>query len=551
MIRRYSIRRLAAFLGLLAVGLFFLPRSVLAHSLLQAAEPRSGAVVKQAPTWVRLQFSEPVEAPFTPLMVYDSAGSRVDKRDAQVDPGDPTAVIVGLQPVPDGFYTVSYRVTSADGHPIEGAYGFSVGEKAAEGRPIIQQKGPELLPVVGLVRGVVAWASVALVGLALFWVLIWRPLLPTAHDRRFQGALLLLAGGLLVTGIMEVGLYAVRASGEAFSLGLLLQGFLRTRVGLLLLLRMGLALLVGLVIPGLVAWTGTQDGGAIRRWLTPALAGLLGGGLLLTLSLNSHAAAVEGWLPLVADGLHLVAAALWLGGIFGFVLTLPGLAVPNKVALLPRVVRRFSLVATGSILLLAGTGLYTALLHVDGWDELVKTDWGSALLVKLGLLVPLLLLGLINLRRGGRREFHHIVVGELLLISALFVAVGYLTSVPPANVAVVVAGPYQQSQTVDGLQVELRIEPFQFGYNDAVVLVQKPDGTKVEGANVGLRLMMLEMEMGRQDPDAKEEASGQYRAPQILLGMPGRWRVEVVVLTKEGQEVRVPFELKVPKQLAQ
>lgn len=520
-------------------------------------------MVKQAPPWVRVQFNEPVEAAFTPLMVYDRAGNRVDKGDGQVDPGDRSAVIVGLKALPEGFYTVSYRVTSADGHPVEGAYGFTVGARSPQGELLYQAaKGPELLPVVGLVHGATAWVTVFLAGLPLFLALVWRPVFPSGDQGRFAVVMALLAGGLVLVGLVEVGLYAVRASGEGFSPGLLVQGLLQTRVGLIWLLRMGLGLLVGLVLPGVGAWlTPVASGGAtpsertqipggtrsLPRWLLPVLNGLVGAGLLLPLSLSSHAAAAAGWTPLLADWVHLVAAALWAGGLLGFVLALPGRGRQEP---LPAAVRRFSVMATAAILLLGVTGVYAALLHVEAWDQLIKTEWGQSLLVKLVLLVPLLLLGLINLRRGGRRPFRHLVAGELVLMTALFAAVGYLTSVPPAKVAALPKGPYVQAKADQGVQVTLRIEPFQFGYNDAVILVQRADGSPVQGANVGLRLTMLEHDMGRQDPDAKEEAPGRYRAPEILLGMDGNWRIDVVVLTKEGQEVRIPFAVIVPKQLA-
>ncbi|HLO01826.1 MAG TPA: FixH family protein [Symbiobacteriaceae bacterium] len=535
---RTGIRRLAALLGLLAVGLFLVPGTALAHAVLQSSEPRSGAVVQTAPPWVRVQFNEPVEAAFTPLMVYDRAGNRVDKGDAQVDPGDATAAIVGLQSLPEGFYTVSYRVTSADGHPVEGAYGFSVGAKAVEGEPLYQAKSTALVQAVGLVHGLAAWGVVLLAGLPLFLAFVWRPVFPQGADR-FTAILAGLAGGLILIGLGEVGLYAVRASGEGFSAGILIQALFKSRVGLLWLLRMGLGLVAGLVLPGIAKWLGGP------RLLT-VINGLVAGGLLLTLSLSSHAAAAGGALPILADWLHLVAASFWAGGLLGFVLALPG---ADREAL-PQAVRRFSVVVTGAVLLLGTTGLYATLLHVDAWSELVKTEWGQSLVTKLVLLIPLLLLGLINLRREGRRPFRHLVAGELVLITALFVAVGYLTSVPPAKVAALPQGPFAQTQTVDGLQVTLQIEPFQFGYNDALIQVAGRDGSPVAGANVGLRITMLEHEMGKQDPEAKEEASGHYRAPEILLAMEGKWRVEVVILTAAGQEVRVPFEVRVPKQLA-
>lgn len=530
-------RRLVALLGLLAVALFFVPETALAHAVLQSSEPRSGSVVETSPPWVRVQFNEPVEAAFTPLMVYDRSGNRVDKGDAQIDPGDASGIIVGLNSLPEGFYTVSYRVTSTDGHPIEGAYGFSVGTKVAEGEPLVPTQEVALEQAVGVVHGVAAWGAVLLAGLPLFLTFVWRPVY-LQTGKGVTAILGALAVGLVVVGLVEVGLYAVRASGEAFSLGLLVQALLRTKVGLLWLLRMGLGLVLGLILPSVASWLGES------RTLD-AVNGLVSGGLLLTLSFSSHAAAEPGALPIAADWVHLVAAALWAGGILGFVLVLPGAEREP----LPKAVRRFSIMATGSILLLGVTGIYATLLHVDAWTELGNTAWGLSLLTKLALLIPLLLLGLFNMRRAGRRPFRHLAAGELVLITALFVAVGFLTSVPPAKVAALPKGPFIQAQTVEGIHVMLRIEPFQFGYNDAQIQVVRTDGSPVEGANVGLRITMLEHPMGKQDPTAKEEAPGRYRAPDILLGMDGHWKVEVVVLTASGQEVRIPFDVNVPKQL--
>lgn len=100
----------------------------LAHSELEGASPAEGERLGQAPTEVRLTFSEPVEAAFSPLEVYDAAGSRVDGDDAQSDPGDPGVVSVSLQEgLPAGPYAVRWTVTSADGDPVSGEYSFEVG----------------------------------------------------------------------------------------------------------------------------------------------------------------------------------------------------------------------------------------------------------------------------------------------------------------------------------------------------------------------------------------------------------------------------------------
>ena len=152
----------------------------------------------------------------------------------------------------------------------------------------------------------------------------------------------------------------------------------------------------------------------------------------------SHAAATGRFWPLVADWTHAVAAGVWTGGLVGFVIavfsgSLRGLPPDRRAKLRERSVRRFSLLATSGVAVIAVTGLYATLLHVPSPQSLVDTPYGRVLLVKLGLLTLVLAIGACNLLLRGRGPFGRLVVVELLLALALFVATGFLTSLPPAS----------------------------------------------------------------------------------------------------------------------
>lgn len=100
---------------------------VLAHARFVDAEPARGAELQQAPEQVLIRFSEPVEAEFSPVEVSNSEGERVDQDNARIDPDDARVVVEDLNSdLPDGTYTVEWRVTSVDGHAIDGAYEFAV-----------------------------------------------------------------------------------------------------------------------------------------------------------------------------------------------------------------------------------------------------------------------------------------------------------------------------------------------------------------------------------------------------------------------------------------
>ena len=113
----------AVALGLLAVGAWASPAA--AHASLVSVDPADGARLDESPDVVRLTFSEHVSADLGGVQVLDSDGDQVQEGAARVDGA---TVEVDLAPdLPDGTYVISYRVVSADGHPVRGASVFGVG----------------------------------------------------------------------------------------------------------------------------------------------------------------------------------------------------------------------------------------------------------------------------------------------------------------------------------------------------------------------------------------------------------------------------------------
>jgi methionine-rich copper-binding protein CopC len=135
MTSRTGGRRLVALMGLSAAWLLLSCVPALAHARLVQEEPPDGATLAESPDRVELRFSEPVAAEFSPLEVRDSDGKRVDKDDARVDPDDARVLLAGLKELSEGSYTVKWRVTSIDGHVVEGRYGFAVTDAGGDQPP--------------------------------------------------------------------------------------------------------------------------------------------------------------------------------------------------------------------------------------------------------------------------------------------------------------------------------------------------------------------------------------------------------------------------------
>jgi copper resistance protein C len=165
--------RLAALLGLSAAWLLLLCAPALAHARLVETYPTGGGILAEPPEQVQLLFNEPIEAEFEPLEVYDQGGERVDEDDARVSPNDAKLLVADLGGLSEGSYTVEWRVTSADAHPISGAYEFVVDTPAADAG---EGAGQPIAPIVRSAeqeetRSVWDINQVALLGLLLVGVL--------------------------------------------------------------------------------------------------------------------------------------------------------------------------------------------------------------------------------------------------------------------------------------------------------------------------------------------------------------------------------------------
>jgi len=128
--------------GLLALGGVLAAAAVStgevsAHATLESADPANGSMLAAAPDHVELVFSENVGKPAA-LAVLDPASDEVAGGELQVvnDTMSRTYAPAAFAPA---VYTISYQVTSADGHPISGTLTFMVhgeGESAVPVPPV-------------------------------------------------------------------------------------------------------------------------------------------------------------------------------------------------------------------------------------------------------------------------------------------------------------------------------------------------------------------------------------------------------------------------------
>lgn len=115
--------------ALLAVVVLAGPAS--AHTTLQKASPGIGSTVGP-PNMITLTFADPVR--FTRVLVWDAAGRRYQSGASFAVDNTVTEKVAST--LPNGVYTVVWRVVAPDGHPVEGTYQFTVAGSTAAAAPV-------------------------------------------------------------------------------------------------------------------------------------------------------------------------------------------------------------------------------------------------------------------------------------------------------------------------------------------------------------------------------------------------------------------------------
>ncbi|MDM4719525.1 copper resistance protein CopC [Micromonospora sp. WMMA1363] len=132
-VRRPTVAGIAA-AALTVVALLLVPAApAAAHNALKAATPAKDARLTEPPKQITLEFLQKLNPAFTTITLSDATLQKVPTSEPTVDGGEGTITVD--QALPNGTYTVAYRVVSADGHPVQGSYRFTVADPTASGSP--------------------------------------------------------------------------------------------------------------------------------------------------------------------------------------------------------------------------------------------------------------------------------------------------------------------------------------------------------------------------------------------------------------------------------
>ncbi|GAB2733651.1 copper resistance CopC/CopD family protein [Streptomyces bullii] len=375
-----------------------------AHAALTGSDPRQGAVVDKAPDRISLTFSEQVAMSDDALRVLDPKGKRVDTG-KPFDVSGTTYAVDLHSGLPDGTYTVSYQVVSADSHPVAGAYTFSIGAPSKTSVAVAGQEAGG--GIVGWLYGLGRYVSYAgfivMAGGAAFVLACWP------RGSGVRAVQRLVVSGWVALTAATLALLLLRGSytgsgkiGDVFDLALVGQ-VLQTKTGAALVSRLLLLAAAALFVAVLF---GTYDKreDEEKQDLTFGLAvggSVVAAGIAASWAMSEHASTgLQTGIAMPVDVVHLLAVAAWLGGLTALLVAL--YRAPADTPVDTAAVRRFSRVAFGSVLALVATGAYQSWRQLGSWSAFTDTRYGQLLLVKIGLVAVLVGTAWISRRWTGR-----------------------------------------------------------------------------------------------------------------------------------------------------
>lgn len=413
---------------------------VLLHASLLRSIPAANSHLTKLPESIRLVFSEQIVPELSQITLVRPDGSGTQLRVAN-DPHDGHTLVgsvVGGAPT-SGPYKVSWRVLSADGHPVAGSFSFTIegardtsrsiaplqvtATSTAVGGPTVSPSSvaapdEKQIPVfASLFRGLGLGAMMTGMGV-LFFVVTSRERRNLARPKVIVRAITI--GAILLVAHLIAWLDHVSPTGSLS--GDFLRSMLGSTIGRVELLRTILALLTLWAI-------------ALARRTTPAL--MLGGACLLVSGAIGHPAAIDPYWTIPAKMLHLVAGSVWIGGLVWLV----WLSRCDEPACRVEA-RRVSSVALIAVIVIALSGLLQTFFFLNTPADLTGSPYGRRVLAKMIGLAILVGLGAYN-RFGllpsldstdGPKKLSRSVRVEVAVLTMIIVIGGFLAYEPTPTI---------------------------------------------------------------------------------------------------------------------
>jgi copper transport protein len=483
-----------------------IPKIAFAHALLEKAKPAPNSHLQSSPKKLVLLFNERLEDELYSIKVFNNDGKMISKSKTELSL-DQKQLKQSIASLVNGSYTVSYSVLSADGHPIKGSYIFSVGEASVE----IVKPTQNVKSNYSIVK-IFYFVALLLVTGWMLWGEGSKTLLVNRKSYRRISLYFLLFFLVMNIGWGYVQFIEIIGSWGEF-VSLLTGTALGVSWGISLLLS-----ILGFVVLLRVNWLD-------RLWA------LL---LLAVKSINGHAMGFDPpVLSVLMDIFHLIAAALWVGGLFYIVIfwrkqrknVVRFMAVFSKIALL-------------SLIVLTITGMLLTVTYLSDINYLFYTQWGSWLIAKMVLVFLVIVLGSVIrlfLKKKQERIIGKLIMVDFALMILITIIVGIFTNLSPLPENKPLVWKMQKEE----IEFTATIAPKVAGENMFMV--------EARSEEEGIEIKRMELFLKNKDnpevapiqvafPAYEQAKRVHYMVDGPYLPFAGNWTVEIRILDSEDNE---------------
>jgi copper transport protein len=354
----------------------------LAHAQLVQSDPMPKAALQSLPAAVTLLFTEAVTPAGPGIRVFSPSGNQVAGL-TEVRGAVLTAPLTSRE---TGTFVVAWQVFAADTHPSRGSFSFDVARASSNPYSALldaSQIGTST-PFGLAMQALARWVHFAGFALA-FGVVAYRVLM--RRDEEFKR---LVGVGVALLIVAEPMALIAQLASLSFD-GDTAIAVLGSNFGRLLGLRLGAVLLLWTLIPTRRSW--------------PPL--VIGGVVALLDGLSGHAIPAFPGVGQLLVAIHVSAMGLWVGGLAAF------LKAPDP---------GFGRYAAATFGVTALTGLILAFAHTASFAALMSTEYGWALLLKIGVVTATVITVVLRRRRL-----------ELGAAIAVVAAAALLAALPPSR----------------------------------------------------------------------------------------------------------------------
>jgi copper transport protein len=507
--------------------------SASAHAGLEESEPKPSSWLATSPTEIVLHFDESVGVVFARIKILDQEGNEVFETKPTRDANDHTTVRANIDKIGDGTWVVVWRVASADSHPVQGSFAFSIGTSSSDVTDLLNGSVSArhgLNNLFNFIRFVMFAGVLTLIG-GVALVMFGAKKSPSIRTRiSLWGAWLFAT----VASIEALFAYGPHASGvKVFNVTdlSLLGDTMSTLFGQATLLRISLLLGFSLLLLTIDYrsrgwWRASVVGASVAIAATFSAVGHPSGQSPVALSVT-------------LDVVHLLAVSLWIGALFL-------IAIDRKFWLRStQSMLWFSRAAGYSVAVIAVTGIAQTLLLMDGLRDVFVLEYGQKLAVKVLLVLVLVAIGALSrstLRKSGPAKLHQSVLVEALIALIVVGITALIVALPPREQAS--NAPIEFSLEQSDLIADITVTPARVGSAEIHVAIRSTVGSFAQMTSVSGRMSLPSKSIPNGPVELVRTSPNHYTA-EVSFPFSGVWKLEIVVKPDPSRTVLFTTDVKI------